>query len=107
MGTPARILTSRDACNGELNKTADGKERFFSIELESKASLKNMTLANGSGNESVLVEGTIGKLQRAEFAEGVVLEVFGSKGVLRINLAEKEIGANKTATIATAGGASA
>jgi len=66
-----------------MEKTS--KERFFSVELKSKVNLKNVTLTNG-GLENVLVEGTIGELQRAEFADGVVLEVVGDKGVLRVNL---------------------
>lgn len=66
------------------------KERFFSVELKSKVNLKNVTLTNGS-HENVLVEGTIGQLQRAEFAEDVILEVVGNKGVLRINLCPDEI----------------
>jgi hypothetical protein len=74
--------------NEMKNKTE--KERFFSVELKSKANLKNVTLANGC-HENVLVEGTIGKLQQAAFAEDVILEVVGDKGVLRINLEESEI----------------
>jgi hypothetical protein len=66
------------------------KERFFSIELKSRVNLKNVTLTNG-GHENVLVEGTIGQLLRAEFAEDVILEVVGDKGVLRINLCQDEI----------------
>lgn len=66
------------------------KERFFSVELKSKVSLKNVTLSNGN-HENVLVEGSIGKLQRAEFAEGVILQIVGDKGVLRVNLEESEI----------------
>ena len=68
------------------------KERFFSVELGSKSDLKNVSLANGGHGENVLVEGTIGGLRTARFAEGVVLEVVGSRGVLRINVAENEIG---------------
>lgn len=66
------------------------KERFFSIELQSKANLKNVTLSNG-GHENVLIEGTIGQLKHATFADGVVLEVVCDKGVLRINLTQDEI----------------
>jgi len=77
-------------------KNLDKNERFFSIELRSKADLKNATLANGE-NDRVLVEGTIGELRRAEFVDGVVLEVIGSKGALRINLTEKEIAPKVTA----------
>jgi len=73
-----------------MENELEGKERFFSIELKSKANLKNVTLTNGS-SDSVLVEGTIGELIRATFAEGIILEIVGKKGVLRINLREKEL----------------
>jgi hypothetical protein len=66
------------------------KERFFSVELKSKVNLKNVTVSNGN-HENVLVEGTIGQLLRADFAEDVILEIVGDKGVLRINLTQDEI----------------
>jgi hypothetical protein len=66
------------------------KERHFSIELKTKANLKNITLTNG-GHENVLIVGSIGKLERAEFTEEVILEVAGEAGVLRINLLPEEI----------------
>ncbi len=72
-----------------INKP-QSKERSFSVQLKSKVNLTNVTLSSHS-QENVLVEGTIGELQRAEFAEGIVLEVVGTKGVLRIDLSEKEI----------------
>ena len=74
----------------EINTKEIAKERSFSVELKSKASLKNVTLSNGN-RENVLVEGTIGELQRAEFTEGIVLEVAGDKGILRINITPDEI----------------
>ena len=70
------------------NKSSN--ERFFSVELKSKNDLKNITLVNDS-NDSVLVEGTIGELVQATFVEGVVLEVLGKNGVLRLDLGEDEI----------------
>jgi hypothetical protein len=73
-----------------MKKESHNDERFFSVELKSKTSLKNVTLANGS-SENVLVEGTIGKLVQAVFVEDVILEVVGEKGVLRINLEQKEL----------------
>jgi hypothetical protein len=66
------------------------KERVFSVELRSKRNLKTITLTNGSG-DGVLVEGTIGELVQATLAEGIILEVVGRKGVLRIDLREDEI----------------
>ena len=65
-------------------------ERFFSVELNSKAHLKNVTLTNGS-SDSALIEGTLGELVQATFAEDEILEVVGTKGTFRINLAQKEI----------------
>ena len=69
-------------------------ERFFSIELKSKVNLKNVTMTNG-GHENVLLEGTLGQLQQASFAEGLIFEVVGDKGVLRINLSQEEISNQK------------
>jgi hypothetical protein len=73
-----------------MKSKTSGKERVFSVELKSKRNLKNVTLTNGS-SDSVLIEGTIGELVQATFAEGIILEVIGKKGVLRINLGEDEI----------------
>ena len=66
------------------------KERAFSIELKSKAHLKNITMTSGSP-ESVVIEGILGELERAGFEEGIILEVVGKNGVLRIDIGEDEI----------------
>ena len=73
-----------------MEDQVDDKERFFSIELKSKADLKNVTLANGS-RDSVLIEGSIGELVQATFVEGEILEIAGKTGTLRINLKEEEL----------------
>jgi arginine utilization protein RocB len=78
-----------------MKSELEEKERFFSVELKSKANLKNVTMMDGTRG-SVLVEGTIGKLVQASFVEGVILEIVGKKGILRINLQEKEL--KKTAS---------
>ena len=65
-------------------------ERLFSIELKSRMHLKNVTMTN-DGHDDVLVEGSIGKLYNAEFADDIVLVVTGDKGILRINLAPDEV----------------
>jgi hypothetical protein len=66
------------------------KERSFSVELKSRTYLTNLTLIDSS-QENVLVEGTLGQLQHASVTDGVVIEVIGDKGVLRINLTKDEI----------------
>jgi len=71
-------------------KTKTENERFFSVELKSKAHLKNVTLTNGSA-DSALIEGSLGELVQATFEEDVILEVVGTKGTFRINLSRSEI----------------
>jgi len=69
-------------------------ERVFSVELKSKANLKSITMTNG-GIENVLVEGSLGDLVSAEFAENIILEITGTNGVLRINLSQDDISKNQ------------
>jgi hypothetical protein len=66
------------------------KERVFSVELKSKASLKGVSINNGQ-QEVVLIEGTLGQLIQATHAEDVILEIVGEKGTLRINLTKQEL----------------
>lgn len=68
----------------------ENKERVFSVELESKNYLKNVTLTDGA-NENVVVEGTLGNLLHASFEEDIILEVAGTKGILRLDLRADEI----------------
>lgn len=63
-------------------------ERIFTIELKSKGDLLNVAAGR---DEQVLIEGSIGSLTRARFLEDVILEVIGSNGVLRIDLAMKDL----------------
>jgi hypothetical protein len=73
-----------------METPARNKERSFCIELKSKTHLKNIAMTNAS-SEGVLIEGTLGELQQARFAEGVILEVVGSNGILRIDIEDDEI----------------
>ena len=75
-------------------QTQEKNERFFSIELVYfKHQIKNMSMTEGQ-KESTLIEGTIGNLIEAKFTEGIVLEVTGTKGTLRLDLQAKEIKVN-------------
>jgi hypothetical protein len=47
-------------------------------------------MANGS-SEGVLIEGMLGELQYVRFAEGIVLELVGSHGIMRIDIRADEI----------------
>jgi hypothetical protein len=72
-------------------QTQEKTEWFFSIELNSKNQIKNMSMTEDGQKESTVIEGTIGNLVDATFTEGIILEITGSKGVLRIDLQESEI----------------
>ncbi len=65
-------------------------ERTFSVEMTSKAYIKNLLISNES-HSRVLVEGNLGKLQEVLLVEGDVLEIIGTNGVLRIDLTESEL----------------
>ena len=66
------------------------KDRVFTVELKSKSALKSASLDNGA-QYGVQVEGTLGTLVGASFQDGLVLEVIGTQGVLRVDLMIEEI----------------
>jgi hypothetical protein len=74
----------------KMAKTQNLDERSFSIELKTKQNLKNITL-NSHSAENVLIEGTIGKLENAGFVSEDILEIVGSTGTLRVNIAKQEL----------------
>ncbi len=65
------------------------KSHGFSVELESKDYVKNMSLSN-EDREGVLFEGTLGELDELGFLEGAVLFIKGSHGSLMVDLTEEE-----------------
>jgi hypothetical protein len=73
----------------EMTRARKGRdERMFTIELKSKKDVKNVSL---DGGEKVLIEGSIGSLKGARFLEDLILEVIGSNGELRIDLAMRDL----------------
>jgi len=65
------------------------KDRVFTVELNSKSDVKNLIVQNGA--QHIVMEGTIGALKHAEFVEGTVLELTGTRGVLRVDLAREDL----------------
>lgn len=66
-----------------------GKERVFTVELNSKSDVKNLSVQNGV--RRTVIEGTIGALKHAEFVEEMVLELTGTRGVLRVDLSMEDL----------------
>ncbi len=65
------------------------KERVFTVELNSKSDVRNLSVQNGV--RRTVIEGTIGVLKHAEFVEDTVLELIGTRGVLRVDLAREDL----------------
>ncbi len=56
--------------------------------LDSKKQVKNITLTDDI-NQKVFFEADIGQLEQVKFTEGLLLEIIGTNGVLRIDLPEE------------------
>jgi Fe2+ transport system protein FeoA len=68
----------------------------FSVELNSKRYLTVMKLGerNGVGGSSVakiLLEGSLGRLLKMGMVEDSMLEIKGSRGILRLDIERKDI----------------
>ena len=66
------------------------KKHAFSVEMKSKEYIKTISMSDGA-QEGVLFEGSLGELEELGMVEGVILEVKGANGTLRIDLDEGEL----------------
>jgi hypothetical protein len=67
-------------------------EHMLSFELKSRKHIKRITMMpNEKGGGSVLIEGFLGRLKGIRFVEGVMLEVEGANGTLRMDLKREEL----------------
>jgi hypothetical protein len=71
------------------SRRQSGRERIFTVELNSSSDLKRVSVPDG--NQRILLEGTIGILIHTGFVEGSILEIAGTNGVLRIDLAQEDL----------------
>ena len=65
----------------------------FSIEMISQDHMKMISVSNEPNGE-VMFEGELGGLDRIELIEGILLQITGDNGVIRIDLTEKELSNN-------------
>ena len=68
----------------------DADEGFFSIEMNSKRHVKNISISDESHNR-VLFEGYLGNLAKLGMIEDAILEITGTNGVFRIDLTERQL----------------
>jgi len=66
------------------------KKGFFSVEIESKKYLSNVSISNNS-RERVLIEGFLGELSDIQMIENALIQFKGANGVLRIDLSKDEL----------------
>ena len=69
------------------------REHSFSIEMDSKRNLSHVSLTDET--EGVLIKGKLGELQEISHEEGLMVEIIGDLGVLRIDLTKEELGKMK------------
>jgi len=66
------------------------KRHGFSVELDDRERVKRFFILNDSGNR-VLFEGFLGELKKISLVEGLMLEVRGSNGIIRMDMTEEEL----------------
>jgi hypothetical protein len=66
------------------------KKGFFSVEIESKKYLSNVSISNKS-HDRVLIEGFIGEFSEIEMIEDALIQFKGANGVLRIDMSKDEL----------------
>ena len=71
-----------------MNKTVE--EHSFSVELKTEGAVKRMSFLDKE-NGQVFFEGCLGKLTSINMVEGVMLEIEGNNGILRLDITQKEI----------------
>lgn len=65
-------------------------KHMFSIQLKSKDYVKSVAMpTDEEGN--VLIEGFLGKLENVSFTEGIMLEIDGAHGSLKMDFTKKEL----------------
>lgn len=73
-----------------MSRNGQGKQHGFSVELDNKEHVKRFSILDDSG-ERVLFEGFLGDFEGISLVEGLMLEVRGSNGILRMDMTEEEL----------------
>ena len=71
-----------------MGKANTAKGHSFSIEMASRNSINNLSIAGGS--TGALIEGDLGDNIKFEIIEGILLQISGENGVFRLDLREGE-----------------
>ena len=66
-----------------------GEEHSFSIEMKSERSVKRISFLHENGH--VFFEGFLGALKTISMVEGVMLEIEGKNGVLKLDIMQHDM----------------
>jgi hypothetical protein len=73
-----------------MTKKNRGNEHSFSIEMVSRSDLSHVCLTDESSG-AVLIKGKLGRLVEMSHPEGLMVELVGDLGVLRLDLNREEL----------------
>ncbi|MFW9919349.1 MAG: hypothetical protein ACFFED_07105 [Candidatus Thorarchaeota archaeon] len=62
----------------------------FSIELKERDALHQLEISI-DGSSSIFLEGYLGEIERIAILDGLVLEIRGAQGILRLDITEAKI----------------
>jgi hypothetical protein len=65
------------------------EEHSFSIEMTSERSVRRMSFLDENGH--VFFEGFLGELKNISIVEGVMLEIEGRNGVLKLDITQRDM----------------
>ena len=66
------------------------EEHSFSVEMKSERAVRKMSLSENK-NEHFFFEGYLGKLENVSVIEGLMLQIDGVNGTLRLDITEQEL----------------
>jgi len=66
------------------------EDHSFSIELKSEDAVRKMSYLNDE-NGRIFFEGSLGELKNVNMVEGVMLEIEGSSGTLRLDINQRDM----------------
>jgi len=66
------------------------EEHSFSVEMKSEHSVRKLSFLDEE-NASILFEGFLGELKEISLVEGLMLQIEGANGVLRLDISREDL----------------